>query len=99
MQDQDLIVDEVNSAANRWNSYDIPDEVDPLGIEVRSDMDGTAREFVLTMTVGGPTIRVNVTRGIVKGSWGGSDHTAPIDNADFTDSYHQRLLNSWQAQK
>lgn len=99
MQDQELIVDDVNSAASRWDDYDALGQVDPLGIEVRSDMDGTAREFVLTMTVGGPTIRVNVTRGIVKGTWGGSKHTAPIDNADFTNRYHDHLLDLWQAQR
>ena len=85
-----LINDEVMSTVERIESADSIDNIDPLDVEYTVGIGGDIREITLILTVGGPYIELNVTKGYVYGSWGDDTHTAPIfENEQLVDRLHE----------
>jgi len=97
----DDLTDHVVRTAERMESFDDPhdaiDELQPLDVtaEVSLSSDGH-RNISLTVTVGGPKIEINVSRGTVTGYWGSDSHTTHFDNQEVADeihNYYQRQFN------
>jgi hypothetical protein len=98
MTDKKLIADRVVNAANRWGGYNSIHDADWLNVKVVAGIDGTAREFILVTTTGGPHIEVNVTRGVVKGNWGSDSHSTSIrDNDDTLTRMDEYFRMQWDA--
>mgnify|MGYP006866548444 CR=1 FL=1 len=83
-ESKDIIVDEVVSTAERIEeSDDLQEMLGPCGhghldVKVVAGLDGEVREVIVILTVGGPYIEVNLSKGSVFGSWGGETHDAAI---------------------
>lgn len=95
MTDNDLITDEVVSTAERIEDMDSFEELEPLEVEIVSNLQGDVKEVVLVLTVGGPYIEVNATNDTVSGSWGGDTHTTHVNNEavlDAADNHYTRLF-------
>lgn len=82
---QELIQDEVVSTTERLENVDedadldeLLDELDPLEVEYLVSGNGHVKEVIAILTVGGPHIEFNLTKGRVDGYWGGEEHSAPI---------------------
>lgn len=92
------ITEKVVNTAKRWeNEHDVCD-IDPLDVKIKADLDGTLREVIFVMTIGGPRIEVNVTKGTVTGSWGGDSHTTHIGGAgeSLCDFFHTHYEDMWE---
>jgi len=63
-------------------------ELGALDVEVVASMDGSVKEVILTVAVGGPHIEVS-SRGYVKGSWGGENHTTHYRNEEFEQALYE----------
>lgn len=79
---QQMIAEEVVATAKRIEALEDPFELEPLEVKVEASLDGTPRNIILVLTVGGPHIEVNATRGVVDGYWGGRSHSCHV-NADL----------------
>lgn len=84
----DNITDEVVATAERIEEYDSLEDIDPLDVKLTVELDGTVREVLLVLTVGGPYLEVNATNGTVYGSWGGETHRTHVNNEELLDRLH-----------
>jgi len=96
MTDAD-ITEEVVSTAKRIESYDNPDDLDPLEVKVEASLDGTVREFIAVLGTGGPHIEVRLSDGVVKGYWGGDKHTTHVRNDIVLDTLFERYKVHWES--
>jgi len=98
----DNITDEVIDTVERIENMDSHHDMDPLEVKVTCLLDGTVREIVCVLTVGGPHIEVNVSNGTVFGAWGGESHTVPIMDSDteaMLDSAHRYYKHQFEAHR
>jgi len=71
------------------SSTDIRD-IGVLGIQYTVDNSMIIREVTLTLTAGGPTIKLDCLRGRLHGSWGSETTAIPVD-AEYTQPYGDEL--------
>lgn len=77
---KELIVDEVEAVQERLNELETLEDFNPLEWKFTANLDGTVREVVAVLTVGGPHIEANLTRGYIDGYWGSEEATTPFYN-------------------
>jgi len=81
MNSKESLKEQVESTRKRYEGLDtVSDLDDPLDIEYRVRHNGNINEVVLSVTVGGPNIRVYLSKGVVKGTWGSAQYTSFISN-------------------
>jgi len=66
--------------AERLEDIDSVDEINILDVNYTVSQRGDVTGVELTLTVGGPDIRVDALSGRVRGSWGGDTHTTHFDS-------------------
>jgi len=89
----EYVVDE----AKRIEDMDSYEQLEPLEVKVECSLDGTVREIVCVLTVGGPHVEVNVTNGTVTGYWGGDSHTTHVNNDSVLDVAHDSYKRQFEA--
>ena len=81
MNSEEPLKQQVESTRKRYEGLDtVSDLDDPLDIEYRVRYNGNINEVVLSVTVGGPNIRVYLSKGVVKGTWGSAQYTSFLSN-------------------
>lgn len=100
-ESKQLIADRVVSTANDiedCEDYEALDEyLEPLSVKVTSNLEGAVSEVTLVVTVGGPSIEVECYSGVVRGSWGGETHSAPVfENEQLLEQLGARYERSWR---
>jgi len=93
------ISDEVVNMAKSIENMDSFHEMDPLEVKVVSSLDGTVREIILVLTIGGPHIEVNVTNQTVLGSWGGDSHTTHVNNGPLCEAAHDFYKEQFESHR
>jgi len=89
-QSQNLIVDDVNAAAERLENYDSHHDIDALDAEVTCNLEGDVREITLTLCTGGPHIEVDLASAMVRGYWGSDSHDCPVfENEEMLEEAYQ----------
>lgn len=78
-QDQQRLNDRVVATAERFeDEINSVDDIDPLEVYFEVSADGTVKEAIAVLEVGGPKIEVRLFSGTVSGYWGSDKHTVPI---------------------
>lgn len=98
MDSHDLICEEVNSAAERWNEKESFDEATEgvLEIKVEASFDGTLREIILVTGTGGPHIEIHLYAKKVQGYWSSASHNRTINNDDLLDQLADYYEQQWE---
>lgn len=95
-QNGDMITERVVSTAKRLEEYDSIDDVDPLSVNVEASLEGDLREIIAVLGTGGPHIELRVNDGIVKGYWGGDQHTTHMDNEELCSQLWEHYSHYWK---
>lgn len=85
--------------AERIEEMDNPDELDFLDAELSVSIDGDVREVTLILTVGGPYVEVNATKGTIFGTWGGNKHTTHVDADGVLGAIEDRIIADYHVQR
>ncbi len=73
----DVVVSRAEQYESLDNSLELPE---PLAVEYRVQRDKSINEIVLTMTYGGPTVKLYLRKGTIKGDWAGEDLSVSVRN-------------------
>jgi len=84
--------------AERLEQIDSIEELDILEVNYTVNEGSGVTGVELVLTVGGPDIRVEALRGIVRGAWGGDYHRVHCDS-DVVEAYAEMLANDFEARK
>jgi len=89
----DNAVDAAVSAAERLESYESAEQVEPLEVLIETTLGGSLQSITLVTSLGGPTIRVNLYQSTVTAVWGTESHTTHWDNDDL----QSELISEYEA--